>query len=278
MAGEKRFEATERKRRRSREEGDVAKSRDLTGAVGVAAGYTGIQVFTGGWERLSTFSVELFSQSTDYNPENMVAFIIESTRIIAWLLAPILALVFFSVLVAESLQVGVKFSAKVLAFKPSRLHFLNGLKRMFGFDSSDSSSSGLPGALLFEVGKLTGYLIVMGGVLVVVMWCFAEVVFVGSALSANGILQLGYLGSRWFVWSALGVLLLASVLDLLFQRQRQRKRLMMDAEEFKREHRESEGDPEVKGMRKQLHQEALLQNIIQGVRRARVLIVGREKP
>ena len=50
----------------------------------------------------------------------------------------------------------------------------------------------------------------------------------------------------------------------------------MNASEYKQEMKESEGDPQLKGLRKQLHQEIALKNMLEGVKRSKVVIIGRE--
>lgn len=64
-----------------------------------------------------------------------------------------------------------------------------------------------------------------------------------------------------------------ALLDLAWQRWQRRRRLMMSIDELKREHRESEGRPEVKQQRKRLHRE-LAQKDVQAVRKASVLVVN----
>ena len=86
---------------------------------------------------------------------------------------------------------------------------------------------------------------------------------------AGTILFINYTGS------ALIALLGLCGIDYCWKRYRQIQRLKMDEEEFKREHRESEGDPQTKSMRKRLHQELSRQRLIQEVRKARVIITGK---
>ena len=78
-------------------------------------------------------------------------------------------------------------------------------------------------------------------------------------------------GTIWTMWEVLGMavkdlLLMAAgvfcviaAVDYLFQ---------------KREYKEMEGDPQVKGKRKQLHQEMLSQNALGNVRKAKVLVTN----
>ena len=48
----------------------------------------------------------------------------------------------------------------------------------------------------------------------------------------------------------------------------------MSKDEVKREYKEMEGDPQIKGKRKQLHQEMLSQNTLGNVRKAKVLVTN----
>ena len=48
----------------------------------------------------------------------------------------------------------------------------------------------------------------------------------------------------------------------------------MTKDEVKREYKEMEGDPHIKGKRKQLHQEMLAQNTLSNVRKAKVIVTN----
>ncbi|HMJ13262.1 MAG TPA: EscU/YscU/HrcU family type III secretion system export apparatus switch protein [Polyangiaceae bacterium] len=75
-------------------------------------------------------------------------------------------------------------------------------------------------------------------------------------------------------WFAALIGLALAVLDVLATRYAWRKRHRMSRDEVKREHRESEGDPEIKAARRRAHQEALAGVMIASVRQATVLIVN----
>jgi flagellar biosynthesis protein FlhB len=63
-------------------------------------------------------------------------------------------------------------------------------------------------------------------------------------------------------------------LDYFFVRRAWLERHRMSKDEVKREHRESEGDPEVKAARRRAHHEALAGSMIAAVKDATVLIVN----
>ena len=93
-------------------------------------------------------------------------------------------------------------------------------------------------------------------------------------------------GTIWTMWEVLGMavkdlLLMAAgvfcviaAVDYLFQKWQYTKNHMMSKDEVKREYKEMEGDPQVKGKRKQLHQEMLSQNALGNVRKAKVLVTN----
>ena len=68
--------------------------------------------------------------------------------------------------------------------------------------------------------------------------------------------------------------LLLAVVDVVVVRRAWRKRLMMTAHEVKREHKESEGDPQTKAARERAHHEMLAAATVGNVRHASVVIVN----
>lgn len=68
--------------------------------------------------------------------------------------------------------------------------------------------------------------------------------------------------------------LFLAVLDVVVTRRSWRKKLMMTKEEIKREHKESEGDPQQKAARERAHHEMLASATIGNVKKASVVIVN----
>lgn len=72
--------------------------------------------------------------------------------------------------------------------------------------------------------------------------------------------------------AALGLFL--AVVDIVVTRRSWRKKLMMSKEEVKREHKESEGDPQLKAARERAHHEMLAAATVANVKNASVVIVN----
>ncbi|MBX3227995.1 MAG: EscU/YscU/HrcU family type III secretion system export apparatus switch protein [Labilithrix sp.] len=68
--------------------------------------------------------------------------------------------------------------------------------------------------------------------------------------------------------------LFLAVLDVVVTRRAWRKRLMMSKDEVKREHKESEGDPEQKAARERAHHEMLASATVGNVKNASVVVVN----
>ncbi|MDR3299156.1 MAG: type III secretion system export apparatus subunit SctU [Candidatus Accumulibacter sp.] len=70
------------------------------------------------------------------------------------------------------------------------------------------------------------------------------------------------------------VFLAVAVFDYFFQHWQYIKGLRMSKDEVKREYKEMEGDPMIKGKRKQLHQEMATSNTLSNVRKAQVVVTN----
>ncbi|MBK7581553.1 MAG: EscU/YscU/HrcU family type III secretion system export apparatus switch protein [Myxococcales bacterium] len=90
---------------------------------------------------------------------------------------------------------------------------------------------------------------------------------------AKGTLVAGHLLGR-LAWIAALVGVALAAVDVLFVRQSWLRRNRMSPDEIKREHKESEGDPELKGARHRAHQEMLASASVNAVQKASVLIVN----
>jgi type III secretion protein U len=273
MALSKNLPPSSRKLRKAREDGDVAKSKDLSSAVVLTSGICTLLYLAPRTLLVIDLMQKSFAGARDFQSNNMLVYARHGWELLLSLLLPVLLVVFFAALSVEVLQVGLKFSFKPLGFKPSRLGFFRGLKRIFGF-RENNNEGGLPCELLFNISKIVSCLAVFGLVLAVAIAVFTRASIGWQFVETQDVLSL--LGFAIMGLSAgfLPLYLLIAGVDLLVQRQRRLKRLGMDIDELKRELRESEGDPETRGMRKQLHRELLAHGVLQGVRRAKLILLG----
>lgn len=269
----KQFPPSARKLRKAREEGDVAKGRDVTSLVVLISCICTLICLSGGLLEPWTILDENLVHFRDFSSNNMLVYLGSIVKLLISILGSLFGVLTLSAIFAESCQVGVHLNFRLVAIKFSRLNPVENLKRNFGF-SSDGEERKAFGVLFYEIFRSSFYIGILLTSLVGFL-CFHLVDISGADYQdPQGVLFLSYkLGIR-LVGTLLALILVAAVSDFIIHRHRRIKRLYMDVEELRKELRESEGDPETKGMRKQLHQEMLLHSVIQAVRRAKVVIVN----
>jgi flagellar biosynthesis protein FlhB len=159
------------------------------------------------------------------------------------------------------LQSGGAISAARMAPDFSRTNPLQGIKQLFSLERGFSLLRSALAALI--VGWLTW------GALRDHLGSLASTAGRGEAVSS-----FAWLLTRRVLWSAALVALVLGAVDYFFVRRAWLLRHRMTKDEVKREHREAEGDPEVRAARRRAHQEALAGSMIAAVKDATVLIVN----
>ena len=165
-------------------------------------------------------------------------------------------------LAIEFLQVGALFAPKRLAPKMERLNPVEGLQRMF---SQENWIEGVKA--LFKSAALI--LIV----LVVLRAMLPEYLKLPLSQPAE-LLHALWRGLMWIGIWVVFVFFFVSALDVSYQRYVFMKNLRMSKRDIRDELKNNEGDPMMKGRRRQLHQEWSQQNMLAAVRRASVVVVN----
>jgi flagellar biosynthesis protein FlhB len=268
---------TSRKLKKSREEGDVAKSKDFSGAIlvltGLASSLAGVRLITC---LVSHYWEKSFGPDRDFQTNNMLLYVVELGN---GLWKPVITLflaVFIAAFLAEVVQVGFTFSLKSLAFKLSRLSIAQGFCRILGFREG-ITEQGVPLGLVKEISKTVMFFSALAGTAIVLSFHIWPTVLFADYDNAGQLLDSGWCVVSRVACGVGGAYLLLGLADLLLERRARCLRLRMDIEELKQEMRESEGDPETKLMRRQMFQELACQGVIQGIRRAKVLVVGGDR-
>ena len=95
----------------------------------------------------------------------------------------------------------------------------------------------------------------------------------GAAQSAAALDLSRGLAVKMLSWT-LGTFLVVSVIDLVYQRSSFTKKMKMSLRDIRQEHKDNEGDPHVKGHRKQMGQEMATSNPVGAARKANVLVMN----
>lgn len=268
------FPPTARKLRKSREEGDVAKSRDFSGSVlvlmGIVSSLAGIKgaagLMSGYWEKT-------FGPARDFQSNNMLVYVLELSSGLWKPITVLFLALCVTAFLAEAVQVGFTFSLKSLAFKLSRLSVAQGFLRLLGFRDA-GLEQGIPLGLVKEISKTVLFFFVLAGTALAMSLKVWPAAFCMNCDSAGQLLDTAWYAASRVAGAVAGVYLLLGLIDLALERRARYSRLRMDIEELKQELRESEGNLEAKMLRRSMYQELAGQGLLQGIRRAKVLVVG----
>lgn len=263
MSSEKTEQPTPKRLRDIRERGQVAKSQDVPSALTVMAVAVYLLAMSGemlkGILSMGEVPMLLMNRPFDEALELAVTSTIASSLRVA---GPLIGMVLGVALCANLMQVGVLFSVQAALPKMENLNMSKWFKQVF---SLKNLVEFLKNILKVTVLGLSVYLIFK------------------SYLPRLFRIPQGNIGDMWLllgaagwdlVFTAAGIFCVIAAADWFFQRWQFNKQNMMSKEEVKREYKESEGDPLIKGKRRQLHQEMIAQNQIANVRKAKVLVTN----
>ncbi len=264
--GEKTEEPTPKKLEDARKKGQVWRSRELTSTLVFVTGVAAMAATVSpGYARLKDLFTLAFNrvQSPSADPATDAAALIYAG--LAALAALALPAVVAGALVgglADFVVVGPVFSGDTLTPKLDRLNPLQGLKNL------------LSRKQLVELLKSTVKLLLAAYLAYRVLKADAGVI-ARTAVATPGQIAavVGHLVYELTKATAL-LLVVISIFDVWFQHRAYLKDMMMTKEEVKREYKESEGDPQHKAKRRELHQEILEQAMMEDVRSADVIVTN----
>lgn len=186
--------------------------------------------------------------------------------------APLLFAVALSGVAAEIAQIGMRISTKALVLKFERIDLFKGLRRIFGVLSAEEGGEGLGSRALFF---LRISVIIAAGITLAGRQILSKVHQIVS-VENDDVFRDVLLRDNWtFLLEFSGLGVVVALIDYSFRRAVRRRRLAMDVQELKREMRDSDGDPLIKHRRRQLFAQLMLNALVQGVRRSKVVVSSR---
>jgi flagellar biosynthetic protein FlhB len=247
-SGEKTEKPTPKKLREARREGKVPRSADFTGTMVMIAAAAALVI------TMDSMVAELLSftrRSIDlaFAPEpdsgHLAGHLLAAVRTVAIVLGPILATGFVIAAFISYLQVGPVFTHQTVVPDGNRLNPAEGWKRLVSKDR------------LVDLAKNLVRLSVMIGIAtLVVADALTAVLRIPRATLAEATSILGTAAYDQAKYLLLALVAFA-IVDLLWQRHTHTRDLKMSKQEVKEEHKQSEGDPQVKSKRRQMHRDLL---------------------
>jgi flagellar biosynthetic protein FlhB len=266
--GERTEQATPRRRQEARDEGNVARSHDMSGAGLLLAGTIITAVAAMHLIGQGKLLVESVLDG-DYasNPLNgatsadFIAFVGAATLRVA---LPLLLIVWAAAYLAHFWQTGWLFTTKTLQPRLDKLNPISGFKRIFGISGLVKAT--LDALKVVAVVTVAAHAICQRGAEIVTLPYLANM----EALAAIGWMMLDV------ALRVLAVLLVLGFLDFLYQKWKHNEDLKMTKQQIKDEMKQMEGDPDIKRRRMRLQQQMALQRINSAVPKADVIVTNPE--
>ncbi|HEY3591059.1 MAG TPA: EscU/YscU/HrcU family type III secretion system export apparatus switch protein [Buttiauxella sp.] len=258
---EKTEQPTNKRLRDARKKGQVAKSPDVTSAFQLTA-ITLLFIFCGqAWlKSIQKMLMETLDLVGDMGQGDISRITWGWSLVIGEIFITLALTLIAVTLVVQFAQVGVTLSFEVFADTGKKLNVANNVKQMFSAKN------------LFELIKSLIKILLIG----VIFYIALRGQFSSFQYSSTcGVSCALPLVSHLFFVLLLGLLVgyvFFAAVDYAFQRRTLMIQLMMTKEEVKREHKDSEGNPEIKQRRREVHRELQHDVIQQKVRKSSVVI------
>ncbi|SDN17957.1 flagellar biosynthesis protein FlhB [Lachnospira pectinoschiza] len=269
--GEKTEPATNKKLKDVRKEGQVAKSKEIITAVSLLSIFILLKIYVAGIgngfleafnEIYSYFETVASTSGFGLESEMAVDILKNVGMMIITIIAPVLIVGVVIAILGNALQQSWMVTAKPLKPKASKISPLNGFKRMFSFKQ------------VFELIKAIAMMTILAIVVwstvkkqVYVIYSFYDVsLYTAIVRTGQIIIDLGIRVSLVF--------LIIGVVDLIYQRHKFKNDNMMTKQEIKDEFKDSEGDPQVKGMIRRRMNEISRRRMMQALPEADVVITN----
>ncbi|MGO2487244.1 MAG: flagellar biosynthesis protein FlhB [Pseudomonas taetrolens] len=256
---------TEKRKKDSREKGEIARSKELNTLAIMLAGSAGLLIFGGALAQdlmaLMRYNFSL-SREVLLNTDSMGIFLLHSGKIALLAVQPVLITLLIAALVGPISLGGWLFAAGSLAPKFSRMDPAAGIKRMFSTK-----------ALVELLKALAKFFIILIVALLVLKSDIDDLLRI-----AHEPLELAVIHSLQVVgwsalWMACGLILIAAV-DVPVQLWESHQKLLMTKQEVRDEHKDQEGRPEVKQRIRQLQRDMSQRRMMAAIPDADVIITN----
>lgn len=255
-------EPTDKKISDAREEGNVAKSAEISGVAILTFG-TAYLLFFSSYslleiKKLMLFSYSFIGQELDGPLYYAITYHVVVTLLKA--LAPLFALILLLVFASNLAQFG--FLTIPLKFDLQKLDPIKGLKNVFAFKK------------LIEALKLTAKLmLIMLVMFLLFSLTYQKFLAMMNQETADTIATMLQL-SLYFISAILFILFIFAIIDFYFTKHYYMQSLKMSKQEIKDEYKNMEGDPQVKGRIRRIQMRMAQQRMMSSVPEADVVITN----
>ncbi|GAB1265965.1 flagellar biosynthesis protein FlhB [Aurantivibrio infirmus] len=262
---EKTEQPTPKRLEKARDEGQTARSRDLTTTAILLGGSFGLMIF-GPLVATSMLDIMAYSfvieRESIFDSSMMIAKLAKAFGTVFWSILPLMGILLVASVLGPISLGGWLLSGKAMGPKLNRMNPIEGLKRMFSIKSLVELAKAIAKVALLLSVAITFLLIRQSHIL---------------SLS-NQALEPSIINSLWVgLWAAIilsAATIVIALIDVPFQLWDHSKKLKMSRQDIKDEHKDSEGKPEVKGRIRQLQREMANRRMMSSVPDADVIITN----
>ncbi|WP_138414806.1 flagellar biosynthesis protein FlhB [Aquibacillus sediminis] len=265
FAGEKTEKATPKKRQDSRKKGQVAKSQDVNTAILLFFVFI-LFIVIGGYlkDNFTAIYQKFFTEyiNWDVTEDSVHQVFVENTFAVAKVVAPIMAIAIVAGLASNFLQIGFLFTTEPLKMKLNKIDPIQGAKRIFSARA------------LVELVKSLLKIAVVGTITFSILWMRKDQMFMLGGKDING--SLAFFGETTILMGIASAiaLLIISVIDYTYQRYDFEKNIRMSKNDIKDEHKNIEGDPQIKGKIKEKQRQIAMRRMMSEIPDADVVITN----
>ncbi|MDR2770848.1 MAG: flagellar biosynthesis protein FlhB [Clostridiales Family XIII bacterium] len=257
--------ATGKKRNDERKKGNVFKSRDVVSVVSLLMGFMLVSALSGHMytqmRELYLYIMDFAGTATELTIAQAGALAREMTTTAAVAVAPVLVVMFLIAVFANAAQTKFLLAWTLLKPKFNRMNPISGIKRLFFSLNS-----------LVELAKS---IVKIAVVFWLVYGTIRDLIFVAPDL-LNTQLDEGLHFMRDEIMGMVFIVCLiftvVAVLDFFYQRYDYEKKLRMSKQEVKDEYKQTEGDPMIKGKRREKQREISMSRMMQQIPQADVVV------
>ncbi|UVM48915.1 MULTISPECIES: flagellar biosynthesis protein FlhB [unclassified Pseudomonas] len=256
---------TEKRKKDSREKGEIARSKELNTFAVMLAGAGGLLIFGGA---LAQDLMELMRMNFSLSREvildqrSMATYLLHSGQIALLAVQPVMITLLLAALIGPISLGGWLFAAGSMAPKFSRMNPVAGLKRMFSTK-----------ALVELLKALAKFFIVLFVALAVLSSDIDDLLRISREPLDMAIIHSLQVVGWSTLWMACGLIIIAAV-DVPVQLWESRNKLLMTKQEIRDEHKDQEGRPEVKQRIRQLQREMSQRRMMAAIPEADVVITN----
>ncbi len=262
---EKTERATPKRREESRKKGQVGKSRELSSIAVLSGG--AIYLYFRGEHHVLELGRVLKRTFLDIpaiasGEQDLFKYLMGRAEDILWMVLPVMIVLCVVAILANTLQTGLLLSVEALTPSASKLNPVSGFKKIFSKRS------------LVELAKSVAKLVIVGGVAFYTLKNVLTILIPITYHEPSSILSLLGTQSMSILIKCCCIIFILALLDYYYQRWQHEESIKMTKQEVKDEHKQTEGDPLVKGRIRSLQREMARKRMMEEVPKADVVITN----